>query len=110
MSLNAQWWLRPAHKEYDENDKWGYVNTSGKVQIPFKYTSVGKFSCGLAPVMLDGKWGYINKTGKIVIPCQFGYDYDFDRGIAQVWDNGKECFINDSGRIIVRTPADAVTF
>jgi hypothetical protein len=48
--------------EYD----WGFIDTSGKLVIDFKYDDVTPFLNGIAQVMVDGKIGYIDKTGKYI--------------------------------------------
>ena len=50
------------------NDKYGYVDKTGKVIIPIKYQSVYNFSEGLAMVKLNNRWGAIDKTGEVVVP------------------------------------------
>ena len=45
------------------NGKWGFIDKSGKVVIPFKYDDALPFSEGFAVVELDGKDGYIDKNG-----------------------------------------------
>lgn len=74
-----------------------------------QYYRTGKFSEGLAPVMMGGelkkaemtingkkitpdepyqlhpgKWGYIDKTGKVIIKPQFGVATHFSEGLAAV--------------------------
>ena len=79
-----------------KNNKVGFVDTKGTVQIPFNfyYTefsfnfhafSFGVFSEGLAAMMKPGdKWGYIDKTGKEVIPFVYGSAGCFHQGTALV--------------------------
>ncbi len=47
-----------------QGDKWGYLNTEGKVAIPAKYESVTDFNGGYAPVKRDGKYFIINTSGE----------------------------------------------
>jgi len=62
------------------NDKWGFIDKTGKEVFPCIYSSVGYFSEGLAPVSLDGnKWGFIDKTGKEVFQCNFDYNIGHNR-------------------------------
>ena len=49
------------------NDKWGYINRSGKLIILPQYEYAGYFHEGLAPVVeVNYKSGYINTSGKWV--------------------------------------------
>ncbi len=43
--------------------KWGYIDTTGTVQIPFNLDNAGSFSEGLANVKYGKYWGYIDKKG-----------------------------------------------
>ena len=51
----------------DDNDKWGFIDETGKVVIPCQWKNAGYFSKGQAAVLdANGKWHTIDKTGKIV--------------------------------------------
>ncbi len=50
-----------------KNDLWGFIDTTGKVVIPFKYSDVTSFNSeGLADVCLNGEWQIIDKSGELV--------------------------------------------
>jgi hypothetical protein len=40
-------------------DKWGYIDTAGRLVIARMFDSARSFSEGLAPVQDGVKWGYI---------------------------------------------------
>jgi hypothetical protein len=76
-----------------KNYRYGYMNHQGKIVIPPKYISAGKFSEGLAGVtswsgvsneMTEG--GYINKKGRWVIPHSndWSKSEEFHEGLASV--------------------------
>ena len=75
----------------DDNEKWGFIDKTGKLVIPCKWNGVESFSEGLAVVLDDNwKWGFIDKTGKLVIPCIWKDAWSFYDGLAEVKDdNGK---------------------
>ncbi|MFW5690450.1 MAG: WG repeat-containing protein [Planctomycetota bacterium] len=54
--------VRVAH-----HGKWGYVDSSGRVRIPLRYSSALRFSNGRAPVEQRGKWGLIDRNGAAVV-------------------------------------------
>jgi hypothetical protein len=76
------------------NDKWGFIDSTGKEMIPLVYNEIGKYNFdfgdpyqgfynGLAMVALNGKWGAINKTGNLIIPAvydemEFNAEYESD--------------------------------
>lgn len=64
-----------------KNDKWGAIDTNGKVVIPFKYDGYSgkwfkKSKAGViaAVFMLDGKYCVIDCTGKIRVPLTSSED------------------------------------
>jgi len=89
--------LAPAKKRFG---KWGFINKSGKVILPFEYDNAGRFGEGLACVELNGKWGFIDKTGKEVIPLMYDDVERFENGKAKVMLDGKYFYIDKSGNRI----------
>ena len=51
------------------NDKYGYIDKTGKEIIPCKYDDAWNFSEGFAKVALNGKYGCVNQLGDIIVPC-----------------------------------------
>ena len=45
---------------YNE-DKYGFIDKSGKLAVPLKYDWAGSFSEGLAVVYLNDKYGFISR-------------------------------------------------
>jgi WG containing repeat len=93
-------------RSFEENNKYGYKDRTGKIVIPAKFDRVGfypgYFNDGLAPACLNKKCGYIDKTGKIVIPFQFDLVADkFSDGLAWVNINKKLGYINKTGKFII---------
>jgi hypothetical protein len=52
-------------------EKFGFIDTTGKIIVPPIYDAELPFSQGLAAVKHNDKWGFIDKTGKEVIPFIF---------------------------------------
>lgn len=50
-----------------KNDKWGYVNTDGRLRIPYQFDIACHFTDGPAPVLVDKKWGLIDTQGRYVV-------------------------------------------
>jgi hypothetical protein len=83
-----------------KNGKFGYINESGDVVIPFQYSYSRPFSEGLAMVIKDTipfntfadisdaelpqNAGYIDNKGKTVIDFKYRSASDFHNGIAKV--------------------------
>ena len=84
------------------NEKYGFIDKSGKVVIPIKYDDAWDFSEGLAKVELNGKWGFIDKTDKAVIPIKYDYAWSFSEGLARVERlNGKWGFIDKTDKVVI---------
>jgi hypothetical protein len=73
-----------------KNDKFGFIDPTGKIVLPIQYAYVEDFHEGLAAVGKKDpksraiKYGYMNKSGKIVIPYQYQSAGIFSDGVAVV--------------------------
>jgi WG containing repeat len=88
-----------------KDGKFGYIDSNGKVIIPFKFDDAWYFSEGLASIKIGEKRGYINEKGKIVIEPQFVWANSFFEGLAKVETSdsfGLTGFIDKSGKIVIK--------
>ena len=83
------------------DNKWGFVDETGKLVIPCKYDRVHGFVEGLAAVWLNGKGGFIDKTDNVVIPLKYGEISEFSEGLAKVSFNGKYGFIDKTDKVVI---------
>jgi hypothetical protein len=89
---------------FEQNEKWGFINTKGDVMINPRFDEVRPFSEGLALVRdVDLKYGFIDATGKVVIELQYRCAFGFSEGLAPV---AKDCgglweYIDHKGNIII---------
>jgi hypothetical protein len=100
----------------EKDNKWGYIDKTGRLIIPFKFDGAGNFSEGLAAVDIKEKTGYIDKTGKFVIPPRFISGFSFSEGLAvvlirRIGQEGRTPFytygyIDRSGRVVIQPPQD----
>lgn len=86
-----------------ENDKFGFMDATGKLVIPFQYDWVCGFKNGMAWAGKDDKFGFIDKNGKFVIPMKYtaANDYVFmenDGAIVRDSVNGPRFFIDKNGK------------
>ena len=96
----------------EQHKKWGYLDKTGRVIIPFKFDYAADFSEGLAGVEIAGKFGYIDQTGKFVIPPRFHWGRAFSEGLAvavmrHLDQEGKITFnkfgyIDRSGKMVIQ--------
>jgi hypothetical protein len=84
-----------------QGTKWGYIDGTGKLVIPFQFDHAFGFSEGLAQVEIDGKCGFIGVQGDLRIPYRSCYLVDdFREGFAAFSNKwrGKRWYIDTAGR------------
>jgi DNA polymerase III epsilon subunit-like protein len=109
-----------------KDEKYGFVNSLGKIVTPFNFDAAVDFSDGLAEVgmMGDGQniiSGYIDKNGSQIIPFKYKYEHtmpwgynrqsQFKEGMALVIPRSllgdgyrnKEVFINKDGEVLIQS-------
>jgi len=86
-----------------QKGKWGFIDTKGKVVIPFQYVKADSFSEGLAAVATvdTNKHGYINTKNKWVIPARYSSASNFNDGMARVSQNDKYGYIDKKGKVVI---------
>ncbi len=66
-------------------NKYGFIDTTGKIIVPPIYDEAIPFSNGFAAVRHGKFWGFIDKTGKEIIPLQYESACSFSKeGLACV--------------------------
>ena len=64
-------------------DRYGFIDKTGKVVVEPQYERAGEFSEGFAWVVAkDGKYGYIDVSGRFAIRPVLGFGEDFSDGLA----------------------------
>jgi hypothetical protein len=86
------------------NDVFGYVDTRGRVVIPFAYEQAEMFVHGLAAVEKGGTWGYVDRDGTIAIPFAFDRAGPFFSGLAPVIRGDESGFIDRTGTFAFHVP------
>jgi len=76
-------------------NRFGFINTTGAMVIPAKYSNAQAFSENLAAVQIGGQWvgqrvkggqwGFINPAGEMVIKPRFAFVGAFSESLAPVW-------------------------
>jgi len=91
------------------NGKWGFIDKSGKLVIPFKFDNISHFHEGIALVELNEKYGYIDITGKNITPIIYEFQSDaFCNGMCRVKRDGKWGFIDKSGKEVIAAKYSSV--
>lgn len=81
--------------------KWGYIDTKGKLVIPFKYDDADPFSEHLAAACEKNSWGYIDQLGEWKIRPTLESASSFHSARAIALDQGKWGFIDTNGTMVV---------
>lgn len=80
------------------NEKYGAVDKSGAVIIPFEYDQLQPMAEGFIPFTKNGKAGYLDAvTLEEVIPAQYKKVSGFSDGMAVVYDGTKAFLIDRKG-------------
>lgn len=89
------------------NQVWGFMNISGKTQIPPNFQEVRDFHDGRAAFRQNNKWGYIDHQGKKVIKPKYAQAHSFSNHIARVvTPKGKTKFIKPNGKLAFHLDCD----
>ena len=93
------------------NRRWGFIDESGKVVIPYIYSDALSFSEGLAAVW-NGKWGFIDTNGEVIVPFKYNAVASFSDGMAAVrignTKQGKWGLIDKTGKEVVSCKYESI--
>ncbi|MCL2517726.1 MAG: WG repeat-containing protein [Oscillospiraceae bacterium] len=71
--------------------KYGYINKSGEVTVPFEYDSLGNYFGysinGITQAVKDGKSGLVDVAGNVVVPFVYEFILYFNGDLAYVYDH-----------------------
>lgn len=109
----------------EKNEKYGIVDSTGKVMVPFKYDGIdyldfrGKYyannqadtykSVNRFSVRIGDKYGVIDEGGNIIIPCQYDDTQVFNNGMIALEQNNENSLADHNGRIITKDKYDDIT-
>ena len=85
-----------------KEDRWGFIDVTGRVVIPPRYQQVGNFCEGAAAVCLHGKWGYVDHSGRSIVPPTYDNARKFSGGVASVAVGEKWGCINRDGQWVIQ--------
>lgn len=84
------------------NDKWGFMDRTGRVVIAPAFAEERDFFHGLAAVKSpEGKWGFIDESGALAIAARFDEVQDFTDDLAPVRIGRKSGYIDKSGKMVI---------
>jgi hypothetical protein len=91
-------------------EKWGFLNTDGKLAIPAKYDKVTVFNDGFASVQRDGKFFTVDKNA-----AEFPVDVPGVADVNDFWEqlasfkaaDGQVGFIDGTGKVVIAAKFEA---
>ncbi len=86
---------------FKEEEKYGLIDTLGRLKVRFQFDEIGKFSEGRLAVKRQGLWGFVDRNGLEVIPCRFTTVGDFSEGLAAVKIGPRWGFIDKQGNTVI---------
>lgn len=86
----------------DKNNKWGFIDNTGKYVIDPNFGNVESFIKERAIISENGKYGFIDKKGNILLKPQFDFIEPFWSDISVVENNNKYGYIDINGNIIIK--------
>jgi len=96
------------HEINSKNERWGFIDKTGKLVIPCVYTDAMSFHNGLAIVSVNyppwrsRKCRYIDRTGKTILETDYFMVSYFQNGLATARkENGKHGFIDLLGNVVI---------
>ncbi|MBP2639439.1 MAG: hypothetical protein H6Q66_390 [Firmicutes bacterium] len=82
-------------------NKWGFIDKTGKTVVNFDYDWAEQYQEGMALVCKNKMYGFLDSSGRQVIPLQFEDAWKFSEGLAAVKKNGLWGFIDKQGRWVI---------
>ncbi|HTF02545.1 MAG TPA: WG repeat-containing protein [Bacteroidia bacterium] len=82
-------------------DKFGMIDTTGKIVVPREYDELGLFRDGLFPAKKKDKWGFIDAAMKLRVPYTYEYAWPYSEGVTRVKKDGLIGYIDSKGKEIV---------
>ncbi|HYX30966.1 MAG TPA: WG repeat-containing protein [Pyrinomonadaceae bacterium] len=80
--------------------KWGYIDKTGKLVIPMKFTHAESFSEGLAAISEGDRGAFIDHEAKTVFEVPLDVTLGFREGIAGVLYKGTLAYFDRTGKQI----------
>lgn len=105
LNVNNYAWCLPYISDglvavYKDN-KWGYIDKTGYVVIPFVFDEAGYFVKGVAPVKVADGWTLIDKKGNVLLKERYDRIESFTCGTAIAYDGKNFGVIDTTGKTVI---------
>jgi len=85
----------------NKDRKYGLVDTTGRIFIPFQYDDLHPESDNLLCAKRETKYGYLDQKGKTIIPFKFNFARSFSEGFAVATTETLFGFIDKRGHFAI---------
>lgn len=100
--------------QVSNGSKWGYIDTKGKLVIPYRYDHATAFRYGRAQVKKGDKWTFVDKTGKeysmfetnTIYGVTHGFIPDVKGYLFRYEKDGKVGIMNTDGKMVIPAKYD----
>lgn len=89
----------------EDNNKYGFMNSEGKIIIECKYDNVSPFYDGISRVSQNNRCVYINKQGNTLFSFDDGSER-FYSGLLEITDNDFYGYVDKSGKKVFEITYD----
>lgn len=93
--------LSEGYFSFKKNNRWGFIDLTGRLRISNRYDSVLFFSDGVAPIQLRDRWGFVDSEESLVIQPYYDHVSAFENGLAIVRIEDKVGIIDQAGQSIL---------
>jgi len=98
-------------EEATKNDRWGFIDRTGMLQIPLEYSGCHLFSEGFAVSVKDDHiCSHIDKMGNTPFQVHFEIVGSFHAGLASAKKGSKWGFLGKNGEIVIPFSYDCVYY
>jgi hypothetical protein len=91
-----------------KDNRYGFVDSRGRLRIANRYENVKSFRESLAPVMIRGKWGFINHADQIAVQPVYEEVEQFTNGFSIVKQKDQFGLIDKSGKLLLPVRYEAI--
>jgi len=85
----------------NQNNRWGFVDSAGKVLIDYKYGWVDNFYNGKARITINKHFAYIDTLGRLIDEIKYNFIERYHNNRAWVRKDGLWAVIDQNGKEIV---------
>lgn len=91
-----------ASQKHKADEKWGYIDSEGKIKIPLIYEGAERFDAnGLTWVKLNKKFGMIDRQGQVITPIRYDMANETQDGMVAVRQGKQIGYLNAQGKAVI---------